>query len=35
MAGLALGLGKMDFVRSTSMRAFDEAEFKSVLGKLK
>src|SRR5438874_13779367 len=31
MAALALGLGKMDFVRSTSLRAFDETEFRIVL----
>lgn len=34
MAGLALGLAKLDFVRSTTMRAFDEAEFHAVLGKI-
>jgi uncharacterized protein with GYD domain len=34
MAALALGLGKLDFVRSTSMRAFDEAEFQKVLGRV-
>ncbi|HEX4591161.1 MAG TPA: GYD domain-containing protein [Gemmataceae bacterium] len=34
MAALALGLGKMDFVRSTSLRAFDEAEFQTVLGRV-
>ncbi|HEY1377676.1 MAG TPA: GYD domain-containing protein [Gemmataceae bacterium] len=33
IAGLALGLGKLDFVRSTTMRAFDEAEFQSLLGR--
>jgi uncharacterized protein with GYD domain len=33
MAALALGLGKLDFVRSTSMRAFDEAEFQQVLSR--
>jgi len=31
MAALALGLSKMDFVRSTTLRAFDEAEFQGVL----
>jgi uncharacterized protein with GYD domain len=34
MAALALGLGKTDFVRSTTLRAFDEAEFQGVLGKV-
>ena len=34
MAALALGLGKLDFVRSTSLRAFDEAEFQGVLGQV-
>jgi uncharacterized protein with GYD domain len=34
MAALALGLGKMDFVRSTTLRAFDEAEFQAIIGKL-
>jgi uncharacterized protein with GYD domain len=34
MAALALGLGKMDHVRSTTLRAFDEAEFQAVLGKV-
>ncbi|HEX4591832.1 MAG TPA: GYD domain-containing protein [Gemmataceae bacterium] len=34
MAALALGLGKLDYVRSTSLRAFDEAEFQTVLGRV-
>src|SRR5688500_18465864 len=34
MAALALGLAKMDFVRSTTLRGFDEAEFQTVLGKM-
>jgi uncharacterized protein with GYD domain len=34
MAALALGLGKLDFVRSTTMRAYDEAEFHAVLSRL-
>jgi uncharacterized protein with GYD domain len=34
MAALALGLGKLDFVRSTTLRAFDESEFKIVLDKI-
>src|SRR5438874_1068664 len=33
MAALALGLSKLDFVRSTTLRAFDEAEFQAVLGR--
>src|SRR5437764_15282059 len=33
MAALALGLGKLDFVRSTTMRAFDEGEFQALLGR--
>ena len=35
MAALALGLGKLDFVRSTTLRAFDEDEFKGVLKQMK
>ena len=34
MAALALGLARLDFVRSTTLRAFDEAEFHKVLGRL-
>lgn len=34
MAALALSLSKSDFVRSTSMRAFDEAEFQAVVAKV-
>ena len=34
MAGLALGLSKLDFVRSTTLRAFDEGEFQTVLKKV-
>jgi uncharacterized protein with GYD domain len=34
MAALALGLGQIDSVRSTSLRAFDETEFKTVLSRL-
>ena len=34
MAALALGLSQLDFVRSTSMRAYDESEFKTVLERL-
>lgn len=34
MAALALGLSKLDFVRSTSLRAFDEAEFQTVLSRV-
>ncbi len=34
MAALALGLGRLDFVRSTTLRAFDEAEFQSLLGRV-
>ena len=33
MAVLALGLSKLDYVRSTTLRGFDEAEFKTILGK--
>src|SRR5262245_31158388 len=33
MAALALGLSRLDFVRSTTLRAFNEAEFQAVLGK--
>src|SRR4051794_814999 len=35
VAALALGLGQLDFVRSTTMRAFDEAEFTAVLGQMR
>jgi uncharacterized protein with GYD domain len=34
MAALALGLAQRDYVRTTTLRAFDEDEFKAVLGKL-
>ena len=34
MAGLALGLSRLDYVRTTTLRAFDETEFKGVLGKI-
>jgi uncharacterized protein with GYD domain len=34
MAALALGLSRLDFVRSTTLRAFDEAEFNGVLGRV-
>jgi len=34
MAALALGLGKLDFVRSTTLRAFDETEFQGVLSQV-
>src|SRR5437868_10613147 len=33
MAALALGLSRLDFVRSTTLRAFDEAEFQAVLSR--
>jgi uncharacterized protein with GYD domain len=31
MAALALGLNRLDFVRTTTLRALDEAEFQAVL----
>jgi uncharacterized protein with GYD domain len=34
MAALALGLAQLDYVRTTTLRAFDEDEFKAVLGKV-
>ena len=34
IAALALGLGKLDFVRSTTLRAFDESEFQAVLSRV-
>jgi uncharacterized protein with GYD domain len=34
MAALALGLSRLDFVRSTTLRAFDETEFNGVLGRI-
>jgi uncharacterized protein with GYD domain len=34
MAALSLGLSRLDFVRSTTLRAFDEAEFNSLLGRV-
>jgi uncharacterized protein with GYD domain len=32
---LALALGQLDFVRSNTLRACDEAEFQAVLGRLR
>jgi uncharacterized protein with GYD domain len=34
MAALALGLSRLDYVRSTTLRAFDEAEFQGVLSRV-
>jgi uncharacterized protein with GYD domain len=34
MTSLALGLGQHGFVRTTTLRAFDEAEFQAILGRI-
>jgi uncharacterized protein with GYD domain len=34
MTALALGVGRLDYVRSTTLRAFDEAEFQAILGRV-
>ena len=33
-AALAMSLGQLDCVRSTTLRAFDEAEFQAILGRI-
>jgi uncharacterized protein with GYD domain len=35
VATLALALGQLDFVRSNTLRAFDEAEFQAILGRMR
>jgi uncharacterized protein with GYD domain len=34
MATLAMALGQLDLVRSNTLRAFDEAEFGAIVGRL-
>jgi uncharacterized protein with GYD domain len=34
LATLALALSQLDFVRTTTLRAFDEAEFQAILGRI-
>jgi len=34
MATLAMALGHMGFARSTTLKAFDEAEFQAILGRM-
>jgi uncharacterized protein with GYD domain len=34
MTALAVGLGQLGFVRSTTLRAFDAAEFQAILGRV-
>jgi uncharacterized protein with GYD domain len=35
IAALALGISQLGFVRSTTLRAFDESEFKVILGQMR
>jgi uncharacterized protein with GYD domain len=35
MATLAMAVGQLDFVRSNTLRAFDEAEFQAIVGKMR
>lgn len=35
IAALALGVSQLGFVRSTTLRAFDETEFQAILGRMR
>ena len=35
IAALALGVSQLGFVRSTTLRAFDEAEFQAIIGQMR